>query len=276
MVVGVLARLVFAQVYFCSVFLGQSLFTQQSSSDAATDRAGTTAATQEIDTSSAVDLDIYLQGPDSAGMKEPAAVTLITREGELYRQGTTRNSHLRWDAVPPMQYGIQVVAPGFAPVAQKIDAQGKGVVKIIVQLRPHAGVGKAYPPFSTNPELNYVFGVYAAKLEDWDKAKTYWTKSLELLPDHVPALVSMGEALLIENKTTEARKYLERAIETDPLYWRAQAVLAQVSFRTGSATEAVEHAQRAIELGHEEAAGLSSLLARALVAEATEVLGAYV
>jgi len=71
---------------------------------------------------------------------------------------------------------------GFAPVAQKIDAQGKGVVKIIVQLRPHAGVGKAYPPFSTNPELNYVFGVYAAKLEDWDKAKTYWTKSLELFP----------------------------------------------------------------------------------------------
>jgi|SRR5689334_17880981 hypothetical protein len=125
MVVGVLARLAFAQVYFCSVFLGQSLFTQQSSSDAATDRAGTTAATQEINTSSAVDLDIYLQGPDSVGTKEPAAVTLITREGELYRQGTTRNSHLRWDAVPPMQYGIQVVAPGLRPWLKKSTPRAK-------------------------------------------------------------------------------------------------------------------------------------------------------
>src|SRR5690242_3313523 len=168
MVVGVPARLALAQVYFCSVFLGQPLFAQQSSSDLATDAARTTAATQEIGTSSPVDLDVYLQGPDSVGLKEPAALRLVTRGGELYRQGTTRNSHLRWDAVPPMQYGIQVVAPGFAPVTQEIDAHGKGEVKVIVQLRPPAGGDKAYPPFSADPEVNYVFGVYASKLEDWD------------------------------------------------------------------------------------------------------------
>ena len=276
MVVGVLARLAFAQVYFCSVFLGQPLFAEQSSSDKATNPAGTTAAMQEIDANSPVDLDIYLQGPDSVRVKEPAAVTLITSEGELYRQGTTRNSHMRWDAVPPMQYRIHIVAPGFEPAVQEIDARGKDEFQVMVQLRPQARGNKAYPALSTDPEVNYVFGVYASKLEDWDKAKTYWTKSLELLPDHVPALVSMGEALLIENKTMEARKYLDRATEADPSYWRAQAVLAQVSFRTGSAAEAVEHAQRAIELGHDEAADVSPLLARALMAEAGEVLSAYV
>src|SRR5437879_9908652 len=51
----------------------------------------------------------------------------------------------------------------------------------------------------------------------------------ELLPDHVPAMVSMSEALLIENKTTEAAEYLDRAAKIDPSYWKAQALLAQVS-----------------------------------------------
>src|SRR4029077_18875345 len=132
-----------------------------------------------------------------------------------------------------------------------------------------------YPPLSTDPEVNYVFGVYASKLGDWEQAKACWTKVSELLPDHVPAMVSMSEALLIENKTTEAAEYLDRAAKIDPSYWKAQALLAQVSLRVGAAAEAVEHAERAIELGHGEAVSVSPLLARALVAEASEVLSAY-
>jgi tetratricopeptide (TPR) repeat protein len=276
MVVGVLARLALAQVCFCSVFLGQPLFAQQPSSELPLSPVGATEPINRNEISSLVDLDIYLQGPDSVRVEEPAALILVTREGQTYRQGTTRNGHLRWSEVAPLQYGIHIVTAGFEPAVQEIDAHGKDEFKVIVQLRPRVPGDKAYPAVSTDPEVNYVFGVYASKLGDWNKAKTYWTKTLELLPDHVPAMVSMSEALLIENKTTEAREYLDRATEADPSYWRAQAILADVTFRTGSPAEAVEHAQRAIALGHEEAASVSPLLARALVAEATEVLGAYV
>src|SRR6266566_9614194 len=61
----------------------------------------------------------------------------------------------------------------------------------------------------------------------------------------------------------------------DPSYWRTQALLAEVSLRTGSPAEAVQHAERAIELGQGEAVSVAPLLARALVAEATEVLSVY-
>ncbi|MFI5059680.1 MAG: tetratricopeptide repeat protein [Candidatus Acidiferrales bacterium] len=174
-----------------------------------------------------------------------------------------------------MQYGIQVVAPGFERAVQEIDANGTGELRVTVQLRPQAGEAKAYPPVSADPEVNYVFGMYASRLGDWEQAKSYWTKVLQLLPDYVPALVSMSEALLGENKASEAVEYLDRASKIDPSCWRTQAVLAEASLRTGSTGEAVRHAERAIELGHGEAASVSPLLARALVAEATEVLRAY-
>jgi len=123
--------------------------------------------------------------------------------------------------------------------------------------------------------VNYIFGLYASRLGDWEQAKSYWTKVLELLPDHVPATVSMSEALLRENKALEAMEYLVRAEKLDPSYWRTPAVLADIALRAGSAEEAVLHAQRAMELGHDEAASVSPLLARALVARATEVLRSY-
>src|SRR5260370_8965130 len=174
-----------------------------------------------------------------------------------------------------MQYAIQVVAPGFEPAAQEIDAPGKAEVRVTLQLRPRAAGDKAYPPVSADPEVNYVFGVYASRLGDWGQAKTYWTKVLQLLPDHAPAMVSMGEALLGENKASEAAEDLERAANIDTCYWLTQALLAEVSLRTGSPAEAVQHAERAIELGQGEAVSVTPLLARALVAEATEVLSAY-
>ena len=275
MFVRILAHLVFAPFYLCALFLGEPVLGQQPSSDLALSPAGTTAPTLASESSSSVDLDIYLQAPDSVSLQEPAALTLVTAAGQLYRQGTTRNGHLRWNEVAPMQYGIQVVAPGFEPAAQEIDAHGKGEVRVTVQLRPRAAGDKTYPPVSTDPEVNYVFGVYASRLGDWEQAKTYWTKVLQLLPQHIPAIVSMGEALLGENKASEAAEYLERAANIDPSYWRTQALLAEVSLRTGSPAEAVQHAERAIELGQGEAASVTPLLARALVAEATEVLSAY-
>jgi tetratricopeptide (TPR) repeat protein len=275
MFVRILAYLVFTQFFLCGVFLREPAFGQQPTTDFRTSAVGRTESIRPSELSSSVDLDIYLQGPDNASVEETAALTLVTVAGQLYRQGTTRKGHLRWNEVAPMQYRIQVIAPGFDRAVQEIDANGTGEVRVTVQLRPQAGGDKTYPPVSADPEVNYVFGVYASRLGDSEQAKSYWTKVLQFSPDYVPAMVSMSEVLLRENKSSEATEYLDRAAKIDPSYWRTQAVLAEVSLRTGSTVEAVQHAERAIELGHGEAASVAPLLARALLAEATEVLRAY-
>ncbi len=77
-----------------------------------------------------------------------------------------------------------------------------------------------FPPFPMIPEVNQVFGVYASRLGNWTMATSYWTKALVLDPNYVPAIVSMGEALLNENQISEARVYLDRAAKIDPAYWR--------------------------------------------------------
>jgi len=269
------ACLLFTPFFLCGVFLRQPNFAQQSASDSQPNAATTSRSGRQSDNSVSVDLDIYLRGPDNTSVGEMAALTVVTLDGQLYKQGTTKDGHLRWNEVAPMQYGIHVLAPGFEPAFQEIDARGTGQVTVTVQLRPQTGQGGVTPPASSDPEVNYVYGIYTSRLGDWQAAKFYWTRVLELLPNHVPAMVSISEALLNENKTTEAMEYLDRAAKTDPSYWRTQSLLAEVSLRAGSASEAVQHAKKAIELGHGEAASVSPLLARALTAEASEVLRAY-
>jgi hypothetical protein len=274
MFVRVLGHLFFAPIFLCGVFLCKPVLGQQPSPELRTSPAVTTESIQLSEIPS-VNLDIYLQGPNGVSVEEPAALTLVTAAAQLYREGTTSKGHLQWSEIAPMQYEIQVVAPGFERAVQGIDAHGTGEVRVTVQLHPQAGEDQSYPPVSAEPEVNYIFGVYASRSGNWKQAKTYWTRVLELLPDHVPAMVSMGEALLTENDTLAAVEYLDRAAKLNPSYWRAQAVLAEISLRTGSATEAVQQAKRAIELGQQEAATVFPLLARALVAEATDVLRAY-
>ena len=200
---------------------------------------------------------------------------LFTAEGQLLRQGITKKGHWLASEVAPARYEIHVIAPGFERAVQRADARGPGEMRVDVHLQPRTSSERSYPPASSDAEVNYVFGLYASRSGDWEQAKSYFANVLVLVPDHVPAMVSMSEALLNENKTLEAMEYLVRAEKLDPIYWRTHALLAEIAFRTGSAEQAILHAERAMELGHEEAASVSPLLARALVARANQVLRTY-
>jgi tetratricopeptide (TPR) repeat protein len=220
-------------------------------------------------------LDVYVHPIDNGSAEVTAAVMLFTKAGQIFRQGITKKGHFQIPGVAPAKYEMQVIAPGFDSAVQDIDASGTGEIQLNVQLKPQTGGEKSYPAISSDPEVDYVFGLYASRLGDWEQAKSYWAKVLQLLPEHVPAIVSISEVLLNQNKALEAMEYLVHAEKLDPTYWRTQAVLAEIALRAGSTAEAVHHAERAIELGREEAAGVSPLLARALVARANEVLQTY-
>jgi len=113
------------------------------------------------------------------------------------------------------------------------------------------------------------------------KAKAYWAKAIELYPQHYRSLISLGQALVDEEKLDEALPYLARAVETEPSYWRAHAIYADLYLRQGSPDEAVKHAERALELGRGDAAVVQRYLAAALARRgekdrAVSVLQAYV
>ena len=67
-----------------------------------------------------------------------------------------------------------------------------------------------------------------------------------------------------ESKPYEAAQYLHRAVEVDPTSWRAHGILADAYFRQGMLDECIQKAERALELGHGQAAVVQPLLARAL------------
>src|SRR6202030_1489673 len=77
-------------------------------------------------------------------------------------------------------------------------------------------------------------------------------------------LFSLGELLLHEKYTDEALALLKRATEAEPSSWRSHALLCHALLMQGSLDEAIEQAERALELGHGPATIIEPLLATAL------------
>ncbi len=146
--------------------------------------------------------------------------------------------------------------------------------------RVRSNLEAAYRAAPTSAEVSYLFGVYWLQMRDRVKAKAYWTKAIELYPQHYRSLISLGQALVDEGKLREALPYLERAVQAEPFYWRAHAVYADLYLRQGLPEEAVQHAERALELSHGDAAVVQRYLAAALAKrgekdKAVSVLQAY-
>jgi thioredoxin-like negative regulator of GroEL len=171
--------------------------------------------------------------------------------------------------------------PVLAPKAQKELGKALEALRAgkLLEARTHLDV--AYRLAPSHPDVNYLYGVYSSLVNDWPQAKSYWEKATTVYPQHQSAQVSLSNELLRENKPGDAIPHLKKALESDPSSWRAHALLADADLRTGSSEEAAREAERAIELGHERAAGVQPLLAGALavqgkVARAIEILESYV
>ena len=122
----------------------------------------------------------------------------------------------------------------------------------------------AYKIAPTSADVNYLFGAYSWQINDRARAIEYWRKAIEFYPKHYRALLSLGQALVDQDKPDEASPYLERSLQIEPLSWRAYALSAHINLRRGAADDAARQAERAIELGHEEAAVAQRYLAAAL------------
>src|SRR6266568_1784118 len=99
------------------------------------------------------------------------------------------------------------------------------------QVRKH--LETAYRVAPSSEEVSYLFGVYWLQMDDRVKAKACWTRAIKLYPQHYRSLISLGQALVDEEKLDEAVPYLERAVEAEPSYWRAHAIYADLCLRQG-------------------------------------------
>jgi tetratricopeptide (TPR) repeat protein len=264
------------------------------------------------------DIHIYVMGADGSPIDVPAVVTLVAETGQVLRQGTTLGGNVEFSRVAISNCSIQVVAPGYETFAKQFRLFDSGTSTIIVDMQPASSakgpvstqmllapkvqkeLGKAlealrmnkpeqarshleaaYGKAPNHPSVNYLYGVYFLEMKDQEKAKSCWAKALEFDPKHLSALLALSEALVREQKLSEAETYVKRAVDADPNSWRAHAILADVLLNEHLPAKAIQEAGHALELGHGQAAVVEPLLARALAEEgnkerAVKVLKEYV
>lgn len=261
--------------------------------------AGNTGFDAVIGTST---LDIYLQQQDGAPMQGVVVVTILNLAGQVYRQMTTREGHLRFNDVAPTEYTIQVVSPIYAKAVKKVEAPTNTSMQVTMVLQPAEGVergmalslsalkpkaqkqaAKAMEALRANrpevasgyllalsrqvpnhPEVSYLYGVCASEMKDWEWAKAEWLHTIALNPRHARALLSLGEVAIGEKRENEAIEYGKRAAEADSASWRAHAVLAEGYALQHAPQETIREAERALELARGQSTGLEPLLAQAL------------
>jgi tetratricopeptide (TPR) repeat protein len=248
-------------------------------------------------------LDVYVQESSGAPVESLAVVTLITLAGRTYRQETTKGGYVRFNELAPTEYKIQVVAPAYERAVKQVEAIGFTSKRVTIVLQPGSNSGdaalaagiaapkpkaqkemaKAMEALRANKptvarthldaidrmapnqaEVNYLFGVYAEQLNDEAQAKAYWTKTVQLNPNHFRALLSLSEIAIREKEPAEAVGYMKRAMEAEPSSWRPHAVLAEAYYLQQSRDESIKEAERAMELGRGQAAIIQPLLARCL------------
>ena len=252
----------------------------------------------------APDIEIAVKTADSKPVPEQTMVQLISFNGRLYDQTPLRNGKARFDQVSKSEFRVLVMAPGYQRAEKRVDVStGVLLATVNIELQPMGDaedamsdvrlnslspkvqreVGKALEALRknkpsdarkhletaqrrapNNAEVEYLFGIYAMQVKDVTGAQAHWTKTLEFNPNHLSALLELAQEVLAEKKSAEAMPYLSRALAFEPSSWRAHALLAEADYLEGNRDEAVKHAERALDLGHERAASLEPLLAAAL------------
>jgi tetratricopeptide (TPR) repeat protein len=248
-------------------------------------------------------VEVRVKGEDGQAVDGPVSVSLIKENGQVFMTALAEKGKVRFGDVPKSTLTVRVVAPGFQTTEKRFEVLNRANVQVKINLQPmtdremaasakgfaalspkaQKDVGKALEELRANrpaearnhlelaareapqsAEVQYLFGVYASQLNNEALARSYWMKALNLNPTHLNALLAVGQSLLLELKADEAILYLRRALDVEPSSWRVHMLMAQADLLQGNNSGAVKHAERAMELGHEQAMPVYPLMAEAL------------
>jgi tetratricopeptide (TPR) repeat protein len=140
---------------------------------------------------------------------------------------------------------------------------------------------KLYLDNQADPNLNYLYGLYEKEMKDLPQAKFYWKQAVGNDSKNLPALMELAHTALDEGKPAEALPYLKQSAQASPTTWQTHALMVVAYSKMKQYPQAIEEAQRALELGHSQAAIVQPALASTLAAEgnreqAVKVLREYV
>jgi tetratricopeptide (TPR) repeat protein len=267
-----------------------------------------------------LNLDVQVHTPDGAPLKSMAIVTLHAASGLPVSTATTKGARALFTQLAPGQYYVEVEAPGYwktredaivdpsvgdnvvrvamlpaaagstpavyyhtpllAPDVQKELEKGITALKASRLDAAQKSLKFVLKKSPNHPVALYVMGLSADKRGNIAEAQQYWEKSLSFDPTQQVAVYALGQSYLSEGNYTKADELGRRLLQLNPNSWKAHNLVASAAFRQAKYGEAVSHAERAWELGGQDAGNISIVLAQALAvqdrkAEAIEALKRY-
>lgn len=124
-------------------------------------------------------------------------------------------------------------------------------------------LSKALGMAPASPYVNYVMGMVYLLREQIAQAEQYLAKSVSLDPREPAALLALGTARLQLNDNAGAIQALEQDVQLDTKSWKAEWMLANAYLRQRQYSNARDYAQKAIQLGKENAAPAELILGQA-------------
>src|ERR1700730_17168331 len=250
-------------------------------------------------------LVVSVRMPDGSPLDTPAVVNLYTFSGAPAGIGVFRSGTAEFTNLAPASYKLEIVAAGYQHLTEKVEIYTSGEhQQISVFLTPESTApaassapgspilapnaekeaAKALEDLRANktedarkhlekvshaapshPDVSYLWGMYYAQVKDFAQAQVYWEKTVQLSPRHVFSLAALAQLALQNSDYLTAADYLLRASESAPSVWRYHERLAETYLTLKQYEPAQKHAERALELGKEHAAGAHFVLAQALL-----------
>lgn len=110
-----------------------------------------------------------------------------------------------------------------------------------------------------NPWGHYMLGISAWRAGDHGRAETALRKTLEVSPDHGKGLINLARVLLEQRKASDALEYAERVVELDSTSGEGWRVLGNARSDIGLVDDAVAAYRQALVIEHRDAWTMNNL-----------------
>ena len=174
-------------------------------------------------------------------------------------------------------------APGSSILAPKVLEEvkkGKEAMsaKHFDEAKSHLEKALQLAPVSS--EVNYLYGLLQYYQGNRQSASEYLEKAVSLDRRNGSAFLALGNLYYQEKDYKHAAEVIEQGLALEPRAWRSEAVLGSSYYQQAAYEKGREHAQKAMDIGKEEASSTGFLLAKCLAAlgrkeEAIETLRVF-
>jgi tetratricopeptide (TPR) repeat protein len=115
--------------------------------------------------------------------------------------------------------------------------------------------------YPDTPNVHYAYGVFLLE-EDPDGGIREFKQELKISPDHLPSILQIAFEYLRRSDWDSAKPWAQRAVDLDPRDFAARRALGQVLLETGSTAESIAQLEAGVRIAS-DSPSLRFMLARA-------------